>query len=128
MSGSTAGTLLGGGSGGVLGSTRRTSQLEVDASGRRAVLAGSGDWTLENPDHTTELFVIDFTAARYDEAGKKTKNARITVKHNGVVIHDDVELTHGTPGRNPEGPKPDVLFFQDHGNPVVFRNVWVVEK
>jgi hypothetical protein len=80
------------------------------------------------PPLTWQTYDIDFTAARYDDAGTKTKNARVTVKHNGVVIHDDVELTHGTPGRHPEGPKPDGLFFQDHGNPVVFRNIWIVEK
>jgi hypothetical protein len=80
------------------------------------------------PPLTWQTYDIDFTAARYDEAGKKTKNGRVTVKHNGVVIHDDVELTHGTPGRHPEGPEPDGLFLQDHGNPVVFRNIWIVEK
>jgi hypothetical protein len=80
------------------------------------------------PPLTWQTYDIDFTAARYDDAGKKTKNARVTVKHNGVVIHDDVELTHGTPGHQPEGPGPESLYLQDHGNPVVFRNIWVVEK
>jgi hypothetical protein len=44
------------------------------------------------------------------------------------VIHDDLELTKGTPGRYREGPEPEALFLQEHGNPVVFRNVWIVEK
>jgi hypothetical protein len=52
----------------------------------------------------------------------------MTIKHNGVVIHQNLELTHGTPGRNFEGPEPDSVFLQDHGNPVAFRNVWVVES
>ncbi|MCA9184024.1 MAG: DUF1080 domain-containing protein [Planctomycetales bacterium] len=80
------------------------------------------------PPLAWQTYDIDFTAARYDESGKKVKNGRITIKHNGVVIHDDQELAHGTPGRRAEGPGPDALFLQDHGNPVVFRNVWVVEK
>jgi hypothetical protein len=80
------------------------------------------------PPLAWQTYDIDFTAARYDENGKKTKNARVTIKHNGIVIHDDLELTHGTPGHNPEGPEPDSLFLQDHGNPVAFRNIWVVEK
>ncbi len=80
------------------------------------------------PPLSWQTYDFDFTAARYDDAGKKTKNARVTVKHNGVVIHDDLELTHGTPGYHPEGPGPDALFLQNHGNPVVFRNIWVVEK
>ena len=75
-----------------------------------------------------QTYDIDFTAARYDDDGKKTKNARITVIHNGVVIHDDIEVKHGTPGHHPEGPGDDHLYLQDHGNPVVFRNIWVVKK
>ncbi len=80
------------------------------------------------PPLSWQTYDIDFTAARYDSNGNKTKNARVTIKHNGVVIHDDLELPHGTPGRHPEGPEADSVFLQDHGNPVAFRNIWVVEK
>jgi hypothetical protein len=80
------------------------------------------------PPLAWQTYDIDFTAARYDEGGKKTKNARVTIKQNGVVIHDDLELPQGTPGHNPEGAEPDSVFLQNHGNPVAFRNVWVVEK
>ena len=44
------------------------------------------------------------------------------------MIHDDQELSHGTPGHVQEGPEPYGLYLQDHGNPVAFRNIWVVEK
>lgn len=80
------------------------------------------------PPLAWQTYDIDFTGARYDDEGNKTKNAVVTIKQNGVVIHKDLELTHGTPGRHPEGPGPESLFLQDHGNPVVFRNIWVVEK
>ena len=80
------------------------------------------------PPLSWQTYDIDFTAARYDEKGNRTKNARVTIKHNGVVIHQDLEFSHGTPGRHPEGPEPDSVFLQDHGNPVAFRNIWVVEK
>lgn len=80
------------------------------------------------PPLTWQTYDIDFKAARYDEDGKKVENARTTIRHNGVVIHDDLELTHGTPGKNPEGPDPDGLYLQGHGNPVVYRNIWVVKK
>lgn len=80
------------------------------------------------PPLAWQTYDIDFTAAKYDEAGKKTANARITVKHNGVVIHNNRELTGGTPGYRPEGPEKLGLFLQNHGNPVAFRNIWVVEK
>jgi hypothetical protein len=80
------------------------------------------------PPLSWQTYDIDFTSARWDDSGKKTANARISVKHNGVVIHDDVELPNGTPGFHPEGPEPDSLHLQDHNNPVAFRNIWVVEK
>jgi hypothetical protein len=80
------------------------------------------------PPLAWQTYDIDFTAARYDAAGKKTKNARVTIKHNGVVIYNDLELKSDTPGRHKEGAEPDAVFLQDHGNPVAFRNIWVVEK
>lgn len=79
------------------------------------------------PPLAWQTYDIDFTAAVY-EGDQKTKNARVTIKHNGVVIHDDLELPSGTPGFRPEGPGKESLFLQDHGNPVVFRNIWIVEK
>lgn len=80
------------------------------------------------PPLTWQTYDIEFTAARYNDEGKKIANARITVKHNGVVIHQDLELPHATPGRHAEGPEPDALYLQGHGNPVVYRNIWVVER
>lgn len=80
------------------------------------------------PPLSWQTYDIDFTAARYDGDGKKIKNARATIELNGVVIHDDLELTHGTPGYHAEGPEPDSLFLQNHGNPVAFRNIWIVKK
>ena len=80
------------------------------------------------PPLAWQTYDIDLTTAKYDDAGKKTQNARITVKHNGVVIHDNLELAAGTPGFRPEGPDKLGLFLQNHGNPVAFRNIWAVEK
>jgi hypothetical protein len=80
------------------------------------------------PPLAWQTYDIDFTAAKYDDKGKKIKNARATIKHNGITIHDDLELTHGTPGRLPEGPGDAPLYLQDHGNPVHYRNIWVVKK
>ncbi|MEZ6103953.1 MAG: DUF1080 domain-containing protein [Pirellulaceae bacterium] len=79
------------------------------------------------PPMNWQTYDIDFTAAKYD-GDKKVANARITVKHNGNVIHQDRELPHATPGGIGEANSPGALYLQDHGNPVVFRNIWVVEK
>ena len=80
------------------------------------------------PPLSWQTYDIDFAAAKYDSAGKKTANARISVEHNGVLIHDNVELPGHTAGRSKEGPTPEPLFLQNHGNPVAYRNIWVLEK
>ena len=76
-----------------------------------------------------QTYDIDYTAAVYDAGGKKTANARVTVKHNGVVVQNNTELTHNTTA-SPlgEGPEPGPLHLQDHGNPVRYRNIWIIPR
>jgi len=80
------------------------------------------------PPGRWQTYDITFTAPRLDAGGKKTANARVTVLHNGLVIHEDREIPSPTGGAS---SKVEVavapLRLQDHGNPVRFRNVWVVE-
>jgi len=77
------------------------------------------------PPLAWQTYDIDFTAARHDDAGKQVAPPKITVRHNGVVIHRDVELKKITPGGvEADGPGPGPLHLQDHGNPVRFRNIW----
>jgi hypothetical protein len=80
------------------------------------------------PPLVWQTYDVEFTNA-VREDGKKVKNARITAKHNGVVILDDVEINGPTGGNrgDPEGT-PGPLKLQGHGNPLQFRNIWVVEK
>ena len=81
------------------------------------------------PPLAWQTYDIDYTAARYDNSGAKTANARITVRHNGVLVHENVELpkaTRASPVK--EGPEPGPIYLQDHGNPVHYRNIWLVEK
>jgi len=70
---------------------------------------------------------IDFVAPKWRD-GKKTANARVTVKLNGVIIHDNQEIKAKTGASQSEGPAPGPIQLQNHGNPVFFRNVWVVGK
>ena len=80
------------------------------------------------PPLTWQTYDIDFTAAQFGEDGKKRKNATATVKHNGVLIHDHLDITGPTGGGKPENPQGGAIQLQGHGNPVFYRNVWVVEK
>jgi hypothetical protein len=83
------------------------------------------------PPLTWQTYDIDFTAARYAD-GKKLSKARVTVIHNGVKIHDNVEIDSSTGGGAKEVATDAVqsgpLYLQNHGNPVAYRNVWLVEK
>ena len=75
-----------------------------------------------------QTYDIDFQAAHFDGDGKKTKNAVITVKHNGVLIHEHQEITGPTGGGKKEDATGGAIQLQGHGNPVFYRNVWMVEK
>jgi hypothetical protein len=78
------------------------------------------------PPLTWQTYDLDFTPAKYD-GNDKVAGARVTVKHNGVVIHDNIELK-GTPGRKGEGPEPLGVYLQGHGNKVQYRNIWLQYK
>lgn len=81
------------------------------------------------PPLTWQTYDIEFTTAQFDASGAKTKPAVLTVKHNGVTIHDHFELKGPTPGN---GKKEDAsggpFQLQGHGNPVFYRNIWVLKK
>ena len=76
-----------------------------------------------------QTYDIDFTTAQYDAAGTKTKNAILTLKHNGVTIHEGLEFKTNTPGNGlKESAAPGPLQLQGHGNPVFYQNIWVQPK
>lgn len=74
-----------------------------------------------------QSYDIRFRAPRFDASGAKTEDARMSVWHNGVPVHVDVAVPAPTPAaafgdEQPRGP----LMLQDHGNPVRYRNIWVL--
>lgn len=72
-----------------------------------------------------QTYDIQFHAAQYD-GKKKTKNAWMKVEHNGVTIHEKVELPNSTTASPlKEGPEPGFVYLQDHGQEVRYRNIWV---
>ena len=95
---------------------------------RRLLSEGGPSVNMCYPPLTWQTYDIDFTAARFD-GDKKEKNAKVTVKHNGVTIEDNYEFPDLTPGgAAKEFPGKGPFKLQEHGNPVVYRNIWVVEK
>jgi hypothetical protein len=81
------------------------------------------------PPGEWQAYDIVFRRPRFDRGGKLLRAARLTVLHNGVIVHDNVELTGptGHKERPPYAAHPDALplRLQDHGNPVRFRNIWI---
>lgn len=79
------------------------------------------------PPLSWQTYDIDFTAARFTPGGLKTMPAKIAVRHNGIVIHKDYYIPNKTGAGAAEGPEPRPIKLQQHGNPVHFRNIWIVE-
>ncbi len=72
-----------------------------------------------------------FTAPVFNSDSTLLSPAKITVFHNGVLIHHNFELWGSTayigiPKYEKHSAK-EPLILQDHGNPVSFRNIWIRE-
>ena len=84
------------------------------------------------PPLAWQTYDVAFTAPKLGPDGKVVEHGRITVRLNGVVIHDNQELakTHTTaaPVHGPVTDAPGPIFIQAHGNPVFYRNIWVVPR
>ena len=83
------------------------------------------------PPGEWQSFDILWTAPRFDAAGRLVSTARVTLFHNGVLVHHNAELVGNTGWvtRGPYRAHPEKLpiALQDHGNPVRYRNIWVRE-
>ncbi|MBM4038993.1 MAG: DUF1080 domain-containing protein [Planctomycetes bacterium] len=84
------------------------------------------DTNQAKPPGEWQTYDITFRAPRWDDAKKKTANARVSVVHNGVKVHDNVEVPRKTGAGKAEGPEPGPLYLQHHGNKVFFRNIWLL--
>ena len=80
------------------------------------------------PPLTWQTYDIHFTGARYAADGSKLRNARVTSWVNGVIVQDDEELPGPTGAGKPESPTLLPTKIQDHGDPVRFRNIWVIDR
>ncbi|EME63546.1 family 16 glycoside hydrolase [Amycolatopsis decaplanina] len=130
----------------VTGQARGNSGVYLQERYELQVLESFGDTTLADneagaiyskkaPDRnmatapgTWQTYDVTFRAARFDGAGNKTDNARVTVVWNGVVVHNDVAIDGGTGDSNLENAGPGAIRLQDHGDPGEnprFRNIWI---
>ena len=74
-----------------------------------------------------QTYDVIFRAARVDASGAVTEPARVTVFHNGVVIHNNVVTLGPTGGAIDQNVgEPGPLLLQDHGDAVQYRNIWLV--
>ena len=78
-----------------------------------------------------QAYDIIFTAPRFDDAGKVTKPATMTVLQNGVLVQNHTELKGGTyydraPGYEKHADR-EPIHLQFHGNDTRFRNIWIRE-
>ncbi|RYD28004.1 MAG: DUF1080 domain-containing protein, partial [Verrucomicrobiaceae bacterium] len=83
---------------------------------------GAGNW---------QSYDIKFTAARWS-GGTKIANARVTIRWNGILVHDDVEIPAQTGASLVEAPGLHPLMLQAHSTqasgPVQYRNVWIIPE
>ncbi len=86
----------------------------------------SPDLNMCLPPRSWQTYDIYFTEARWDDQGKKAANARITVLHNGVPVHNDAEIIAKTGAGREETPEHLPIHWQNHGDDVQFRNMWIV--
>ncbi len=78
-----------------------------------------------------QAYDIIFSAPKFDDQGKVTKPAYLTVLQNGVLVQNHSELIGGTfydkpPTYTAHADKLPI-HLQFHGNPVRYRNIWLRE-
>jgi hypothetical protein len=112
-------------------------ELQINNSFQAKPEAGMGgsiyrqkvpDVIVGKPNGEWETYDILFRSARFDPVNPELKieNARISVIHNGVVIHNNVIIKTKTGVGFPEGNTPGPIMLQDHLSKVQFRNIWII--
>lgn len=86
------------------------------------------DLNMVLPPLSWQTYDIDFRSPRFDQLGNKLESARVTVRLNGVIVQNNISLERKTGGGAEETPNLLPIKLQYHGNPVRFRNIWIVDR
>lgn len=79
------------------------------------------------PPMAWQTYDILFRAPRFDENCEIVQFPLVTIKLNGITIHENQPIWNST-GGGPGHSKINVLRLQDHGNLVHYRNIWLIER
>lgn len=83
------------------------------------------------PPGVWQTYDIVFHRPVFAPDGSVVQPARVTVFHNGMLIHDNVAITGWTAHNRVATYQPHAdrlpLMLQDHAHPVRYRNIWVRE-
>ena len=77
-----------------------------------------------------QSYDISFLRPLFDADGNLVRKGRITVLHNGVVVHNNLDIEGTTSHKQKAKYTPQetgYIHLQDHGNPMRFRNIWIRE-
>jgi hypothetical protein len=110
-------------------SSARCSPRDAARDGPIAAFTGCGGlYAFKDPDAFDDFSLASFPPLAwqtYDveyrvekKDGKPVGKPRVTVVHNGIKIHDNAPLQFDA--------KVGPFHFQDHGDPVQYRNLWVL--
>jgi hypothetical protein len=86
-------------------------------------------WNMCLPPLSWQTYDIDFEAARFDSSNNLIAPEMVTVRHNGVTVHDRYVLPRVETGFDftaSQTGRPGPITLQQHGNPVRYRNIWAV--
>jgi hypothetical protein len=81
------------------------------------------------PQGEWNTYDIVFRGPRFNEAGELLQAATVTVLFNGVLVQDHAEFlgttVHAARAAYRAHPEALPIRLQDHGDPILFRNIWV---
>ena len=108
----------------------------LDSFGTETMINGAGalyrfkkpDLNMCLPPLVWQTYDVQFTAPRWAADGSKVRNAHITSWINGVKVQDNVSLPGKTGAGKKEEPVLLPIKLQNHGDPVRFRNIWVIDR